>query len=388
MASVIISGALANKPFNGGNAWSRLSWIQGFRKLGFDVYFVEQIGHDSCFDDRGAVTGFKDSVNLTYFQDTMARFGLSSTCALIYRDGEEVHGLSLNQLEALTQKASLLFNMSGHLTLPEVKNQARCRIFFDDDPGYTQFWHAAHNPGTRLWDHDFYFTIGENIGKSFCSIPTAGLPWKPTRTPVVLDEWPVTKPNVLDRFTTVASWRGSYGPVQYNGKNYGLKVHEFRKFIDAPQRSPHKFEIALQIHPADRRDLDSLLANGWQISDPRQVADSPDSFRRFVQSSDAEFSVAQGIYVETASGWFSDRTTRYLASGKPVLVQDTGLGHSYPIGLGLLTFRDTAELVEGARRISSDYRQHCAAARRLAEEYFDSNKVIGEITRQIGVKVP
>jgi hypothetical protein len=388
MALVILSGALANKPFNGGNAWSRLSWALGFKHLGFDVCFIEQIGHDACIDSTGRVCPFNKSVNLAYFQETMAQFGLSQACALIYRDGEEVYGLPLARLASLAREASLLFNMSGHLTLPEIRQKISCRIYYDDDPGFTQFWHAAQNPGARLWDHDFFFTIGENIGKPDCPIPTGDVTWYHTRAPVLLEDWPVATQPALDRFTTVASWRGPYGPVQHNGRTYGLKVHEFRKFIDSPQISGHAFEIALQIHPADRKDLDALLTAGWRISDPKKVAHSPNAFRRFVQTSGAEFSVAQGIYVETHSGWFSDRSVRYLASGKPVLVQDTGFSRNYPIGQGLLSFREMSEVIEGANRIAHDYQQHCVAARRLAEEYFDSKKVIRRLMSDIGLKVP
>jgi hypothetical protein len=387
MPLVIVSGALANKPYNGGNAWSRLSWLLGFKQLGFDVYFVEQIGHDACIDRQGQISPFKQSINFEFFEKTMQQFGLSEVSCLIYRDGQEVHGVGIQRLATMAQNGSLLFNLSGHLTLPEIKNSAGCKVYYDDDPGFTQFWHAEHNPGARLWDHDFYFTIGENIGKAECVIPTGGLTWHHTRPPVVLENWPVVTQEALDRFTTVASWRGAFGPIQHNGKTYGLKVHEFRKFIDVPQRSGYKFEIALQIHPADQKDLNALRAYGWHISDPDEAARSPEAFRNFVQSSGAEFSVAQGIYVETNSGWFSDRTVRYLASGKPALVQDTGFSGQYPVGRGLLTFRTVNEAVEGAKRIAQDYPDHCKAARQIAEEYFDSAKVIRAMAGEIGLKI-
>jgi hypothetical protein len=388
MSLVIVSGALANKPFNGGNAWSRLSWILGFRQMGFDVWFVEQIGHDACVDAKGQVCPFQQSVNLLYFEAVMSRFGLSGCSSLIYRDGKEVHGLPIERVSTLTNKETLLFNLSGHLTLPEIKNQISCKVYYDDDPGFTQFWLEEHNPGARLWDHDFYFTIGQNIGDQDCVIPTGGLSWHHTRPPVVLEDWPVVRQESFGRFTTVASWRGAYGPIHHNGKTYGLKVHEFRKVIDLPQRSAQKFEIALQIHSADQKDLNSLLAYGWQISDPVEAAGSPEAFRNFVQASGAEFSVAQGIYVETNSGWFSDRTVRYLASGKPALVQDTGFGGLYPLGRGLVTFKNVNEAIEGANRIVRDYSDHCKAARRIAEDYFDARKVIRKLATEIGLKIP
>jgi hypothetical protein len=388
MKTVLISGALANKPFNGGNAWTRLSWASGFRRLGFGVCFVEQINRSSCVDASGAITSFENSINLAFFRAVMDQFGLSHSAALIYEDGEKVHGLPLTELSAQASQADLLFNLSGHLTHADIKDRVGCKVYYDDDPGFTQFWHAAGDPAPRLRGHDFYFTIGANIGATDCVIPTGDITWRHTRPPVMLEEWPVCPPTDIDRFTTVASWRGAYAPVAYNGKTYGLKVHEFRKFIELPQRSRRSFEIALQIHPADKKDLDALLAHGWRITDPRRASDSPDAFRRFVQTSGAEFSVAQGVYVDTNSGWFSDRTVRYLASGRPALVQDTGLSRHYPVGEGLLAFRTLEEAVEGTERIARDYERHCRAARRLAEEYFDSDKVIRGLAAEIGLRLP
>jgi hypothetical protein len=205
---------------------------------------------------------------------------------------------------------------------------------------------------------------------------------------VVLDEWPAREAGAFDRFTTIASWRGAYGPIEHAGGKYGVKAHEFRKMLDLPRRTGLPFEIALSIHPGDQRDRDALLAADWRIVDPRGVAGSADAFRSYVQSSGAEFSVAQGVYVDTNSGWFSDRTVRYLASGRPALVQETGFSRHIPTGQGLLSFRSVEEAAEGAARIVRDYRLHCRAARKLAEDYFDSNRVIRRVLSDIGVEAP
>jgi hypothetical protein len=261
-------------------------------------------------------------------------------------------------------------------------------VYYDDDPGFTQFWHEAGSAGARLDGHDAYFTIGENIGLPECVIPAGGLGWRHTRPPVVLDDWPIATSPCFDRFTTVASWRGAYAPIQHGGRTYGLKVHEFRKFLEMPRRAAKPFEIALQIHPGDQKDLEALRAHGWRVVDPKKAAASPDLFRHYVQTSGAEFSVAQGIYVDTNSGWFSDRTVRYLASGRPALVQDTGFSRHVPTGKGLLAFRSLEEAIEGAERIVGDYRQHCLAARHLAEEHFDSDRLIRRLLEEIGVRHP
>jgi hypothetical protein len=385
MAIVVVSGALANKPWNGGEAWVRLSWLLGFRKLGFDVHFVEEIRRATCVDAAGAACTFEESENLAYFRHVTEAFGLSGAATLSYENGERTAGLPTADLLDLAGAADLLVNISGHLAAEPLVSRFRLKAYIDIDPGFTQIWHAAGTPGIHLQGHDAYFTIGENIGMPGCSIPTGGIDWRPTRQPVVLADWPVVPGSDGGRFTTVATWRGPYGPIEHDGRVMGLKVHEWRKVVELPERCAEEFEIALSLHPADGKDLDLLRRYGWHIADPRIVAPDALAFRRYVQSSRAEFSVAQGVYVETASGWLSDRTVRYLASGKPALVQDTGFGRNLPAGEGLLPFRTLAEAVDGAERIARDIEGHGRAARVLAETYFDSDRVLGRLAEEMGL---
>jgi hypothetical protein len=384
MKTVVVSGALANRPGNGGGAWVRLNWVLGLKRLGLEVYFVEAIGRRTCVDETGTVTSFENSVNRAYFQEVTEQFGFGRASALVYEDGEQVHGLGYRDLLDLAASADLLVNISGHLTIEPLFKRFRRKVYIDLDPGFTQIWHASNNLGARLAGHDYYFTVGENIGRPDCSIPTNGLCWRPIRPPVVLEEWPITFTLDPERFTTVGSWRGPYGSVQWNGKTLGLKLHEFRKFMELPSRSPYTFEMALNIHPNEEKDLQALRHHGCKLVDPLTVAGTPNAFRQYLQKSGAEFSAAQGVYVETNSGWVSDRTVEYLACGKPVLVQDTGLGLNYPVGEGLVTFRTLQEAVERAARISSNYHRHCQAARALAENYFDSDKVLPRFLEQLG----
>ncbi len=385
MSLIVVSGALANKPGNGGAAWTRLSWALGLKRLGCDVYFIEQIAPDACVDASGAICALDQSMNLAWFTDVTGRFELGHTSALITEhDGRSI-GVRAKDLADLADAADLLVNISGHLTLGTLKPRFRRRVFIDLDPGYTQFWHAQGLAEDRLRDHDAYFTIGENIGTPACDIPTGDIPWRPIRQPVVLDEWPALTQEGPTRFTTVASWRGAYGRVTHNGRPFGLKAHEFRKFLALPTVTGHAFEIALEVDPADRRDVESLQQQAWTIVDPKSVAGDPCTFRRYIQASGAECSVAQGIYVDTRSGWFSDRTIRYLASGKPALVQDTGFGRNYPTGRGLVPFSTLDDASRGADRIVRDYAAHSRAARAIAEEFFDSNKVLAGLLEHVGV---
>jgi hypothetical protein len=379
MAVIVVSGPIANKPHNGGNAWAVLNWVLGLRRLGLQVFLLEQISQETCVDLSGRPAAFRDCANLTYFAHVVEQCGLSGVAALICDHGSQLYGLSYAELLDLADATSLLVNISGHLDLDAVTSRVRRKAFIDLDPGYTQFWHAAGNSGARLEGHDIYFTIGENVGTPDCTIPTAGIRWHHTRQPVVLEYCSPASIGHSRRFRTVASWRGAYGPVRADGRTYGVKAHEFRKFLELPQRAQHEFEIALEIHPADAKDLEALRQHGWLIADPKTTVPDPAAFHGYVAASGAEFSVAQGIYVETNSGWFSDRTIRYLALAKPALVQDTGFSRNYPVGYGLVPFRSLGEAVDGAGRIVRDYDAHCRAARAIAEDYFDSDKVLGRV---------
>jgi hypothetical protein len=385
MTVVIVSGSMVAKRNNGGEPWVRLSWIEGLRRLGFDVYFVEQIDPASCVDASGRAAPVSRSVNLQRFQQIVRDYNLADRASLIASTGESAFGLSYSDLRDVSASAALLVNITGNLRFPELKSLISKTAYIDEDPGYTQFWHLDGHASEALAGHEYYFTVGENIGKPSCTIPGGDIHWRTISQFVVLDMWPVHRSDRVDRFTTVATWRGTYGAVSFGGKQFGQRVHEFRKIITLPRASPYTYEVALDIDPGDKKDLDALHENGWHLVNPGTVAATPSVFQQYVQGSSAEFSVAQGIYVETNSGWFSDRSVRYLASGKPVLVQDTGFGDSYPTGEGLLTFGNLDQARAGSDRIVREYDCHAAAARAIAVEYFDARKVLPRFLEAVDV---
>jgi hypothetical protein len=367
-ARALVSGALAVKAGNGGNAWTRLSFVRGLERLGFEVCFVEQLERPSA-------------ESLAYFDLVRRQFDLRG--ALVTESGSV--GLDRDDLLAFAADSELLLNIGGHLTLEPLRSAPRVKVYLDDDPGYTQLWHSTGALGDRLTAHDAWFTVGASVGRAGCAIPTGGIPWRAIRPPVVLDDWPVAVGGDSGRFTTVASWRGAYGRLEHEGRLFGQKAHEFRRLAELPRRTGAVLEIALDIHTSDDADRELLLSHGWRLVDPRAVAFDPLGFRRYVQASGAEVSAAQGIYVETASGWFSDRTVRYLASGKPVLVQDTGFGADLPVGEGLLAFATLDDAAAGIESILGDYDRHARAARALAEAYFDSDVVVARLLDEAGV---
>jgi hypothetical protein len=354
----------------------------GFRRLGWDVVFIDRLEPEMCLDERGRPLPPLRSRNLKYLQEVMSRFDLNGAWSLLYDGARHVFGISKPELLARMQEAAALFNIMGFLDDRELLNAITRRVFLDIDPGFPQMWHELELTDP-FHTHTDFVTIAKNIGDQGCVIPTCGLKWIRTVQPIVLEHW---RPMVQEHrvFTTVASWRGVNAPIDYRGGRYGLRVHEFRSFIPLPRESGNRFELALDIHPGDRRDRELLEQNGWALVDPREVAGDPWTYRRYIQSSAAEFTVAKNMYVQTQSGWFSDRSVCYLASGKPVLAQDTGLRYLEP-GEGLVTFRTLEEAVAGAKEICGNYSRHARAARNLAEERFDSDRVLPELLAKVGI---
>jgi hypothetical protein len=362
MSTAIVAGAVGNKAGHGGSAWVRMSWAEGLARLGFEVLFVERLAPSAPAGARAA------------FESAMRHAGLTGSAALL--DGDAVHGMTREELLDRAASAALLVNISGHLRDPALVSLARVKVFVDLDPGYTQIWaHQGHDVG--LAGHDHYFTVGTNIGTSRCDVPDAGVCWHTVRQPVVLDRWPMSDAG-FSRFTTVGSWRGAYGPIAYGGRSYGVKAHEFRRIAQVPRRCGLPCEVALDIDPADAADRALLTAGGWSIADPRRVAD-PIAFARYVVASGGELSAAQGVYVGSRSGWCSDRTVRYLASGRPAVVQDTGLDDTLPLGAGLLAFSTPDQAVAAAQEVAADHARHRGAARALAEEYFAHDRALAPL---------
>ncbi len=338
-----------------------------------------------CVDEKGRPCPLEESANLTYFLDTMKSFELGGSFALLCDRGSRVLGLSKKRLLELVRSSALLINIMGFVDDEEILGQAQKRVFIDTDPGFGQMWQAL-GQAELFRGHDAYVTIGVNIGRPECTIPTLGIDWITTRQPVVLELWAPQPNGPGTAFTTVAAWRGPYDPIEYEGVTYGLRVHEFRRFVELPRLTGQAFELALDIDPRETRDLALLGGHGWRLVDPREVASDPATYREYIRRSKAEFMVAKGIYVQSRSGWFSERSICYLASGRPVLAQDTGLADLYPTGEGLITFRTLDEAVAGVHDIVGRYSRHARAARAIAEEYFDSDRVLTRLLEKLGVR--
>jgi hypothetical protein len=373
MAIAVVAGALANKPNSGGEAWVRLSWVLGLRRLGWDAWFVE------CLPSG-------DPEGQRFFERVVSEFGLGERAALLGEGGEPLIGIGKAELGEVAGEAEVLFDVSGHLGQGSILEAPRTRVYVDLDPGFTQAWHADPGVEFSVAGYDRYLTVGQNIGQPECPVPVGDIEWVPTLPPVLLDEWATApRPTGRLRFTTVATWRSPYGGLVIGEREMGLKHHQFRRFAELPQRlADVDFEIALDIHPGDSADLELLRSHGWEIVDPRGAAGSPAAFRDYVRGSGAEFAVAQGVYVEARTGWFSDRTAAYLASGRPALIQDTGRRATLSTdGLqtrpGTVVFDDLEGAIGGAEAIVEDWEGRSRAARAFAVEHLDSDRVLARV---------
>jgi hypothetical protein len=380
--SVVIAGSLAQKPHFGGLTWVYLQLLLGFKRLGWDILFLDRLETEMCIDASGAQCSFESSFNVSYLREIMEHYGLTDAFAVAGEGYQRFVGLNRSQVIERVRHADFFFNVMGFFSDPEITAAARRRVFYDIDPGFTQMWHAL-GLADLLQHGDDFVTVGENIGHETCSIPTCGRDWILTRHPVVLDQWPIENLNDDGGFTDLGAWRGPTGPVEYGGRTYGLRVHEFRKFVALPRLTGEQFEVAFDIHPAEVRDLALLAENNWRVVDPKTVAAGPVAYRDYLAKARAQFMVAKGMYVQSHSGLISDRCACYLASGKPVLAQDTGFRANYPSGAGLIAFSSLQEAQAGVAEIGRDYRDHCRAARAIAEEYFDSDKVLTELVAKL-----
>jgi hypothetical protein len=366
--SVVVAGALARRGDRGGHIWALLQWVLGFRRLGWHVLFLDRLDPQP---------GLRGSGTVERFVHVMRGFGLDDAYSLDLGPGEEPVGLSRARVGERLRDADFLLNIMGYLEDPDALSRARRRIFLDIDPGFGQMWKALG------WcdvfeGHDAFLTVGGNMGRPSCQVPDCGLTWTPTLPPVVLGSWPVSH-SPGDRFTSVGAWRGPFDAVEFEGTTYGLRAHEFRRYATLPRDSGLAFEVALDIGDDDGDDARKLRSGGWGLAQPHRAAGSPGSYRRYIANSRAEFMIAKGMYVRSASGWFSDRTACYLASGRPAVVQDTGLDHLLETGEGLLTFASPDEALAAVHEVNANWRRHARAARALAESHLDSDRVLARV---------
>ena len=368
---IILSGSIGRLPF-GGHAWIDMQYIAGLREMGHEVVYLEECGEESWVYNWETEQLTNDlAYPSSYVRDCLQLLNMQSRW--IYRAGEQSAGMSVEEFSELCSRADLFIVRAVPLPLwrPEYMWPRR-RIFIDADPGFTQISLVQGHPELTATVERCgqLFTIGQCMGAPGCLIPTAGREWTKTLPPVSLVHWPLADARPAAHFTSIMQWRG-FRDVTYKGVAYGQKDREFPRYIDLPGQTSQRFEIALTGNPP----MD-MGAHGWRIVPGWLPSRTPESYRAYIQGSRAEFGVAKHGYVKMRGGWFSDRSVCYLASGRPVLVEDTGLENWLPVGRGVVTFQDVSTALSGIENINANYEQHCTAARLLAEEYFSADRVL------------
>lgn len=379
--TVLLSGMIAGVPHQGGATWAVLQYLLGLRQLGHEVFFVEPLDQASI---QPAGAPIQSSVNADYFRAVVRDFGFEDTAALLLTGTRKTVGLPYGVLQSVARRADALINISGALTDEDLSTHAPVRVYLDLDPAFNQLWHAVEGIDMHFEGHTHFVTVGQAVGRAGCLVPTCGREWIPTLPPVVLEYWSVAGALGHDALTTVANWRG-YGSVEHDGVLYGQKAHSLREFMSLPTLTDESFVLALAIHPDEHRDLAALMDCGWRLVDPAKVSGTPEAYRLFIQGSKAEFGIAKSGYVRSRSGWFGDRSACYLASGRPVVAQETGFNEVLPTGEGLFSFQTTGDVLDAIDALRTDYSRHSRAARAIAEEHLDSAAVLSRLLERIGV---
>ena len=370
---------IAADPCQGGATWAVLQYLLGFRALGHDVYFIEPVSEENL---RPSGAALHDSVNAGYFREVVSHFELEHVSALVETCSHDTVGLAYAELSDIAARSDLLVNISGMLELRELVDPIPVRLYLDLDPGFVQVWYTQ-GVDMRFAGHTHFATVGQAIGRNGCLVPDCGLKWITTFQPVCLPHWKVSTDLQTDALTTAGNWR-VYGSVEHRGMFMGQKAHSLRPLFGLPRKVEQRFCLAMAIHPDESRDLEALNENAWEILDPMTVAATPMAYQEFVRGSLGEFGIAKSGYVVSRSGWFSDRSACYLASGRPVIAQDTGCGQYLPTGEGLFLFDTEEDVIAALDSLDRDYPRHARAARHLAETYFDSDKVLSLLLKNVG----
>ena len=370
---------VANFPDGGGHFWVYMQYAQGLRRLGCDVYWLEQFRPPASGDPD------EEAALLSPFFERMQRFGLEGKTFLYSAPrpptaGPESFrfvGCEWFDVQRVLGRADLLLNFHYAID-PHLLACARRTALVDIDPGLLQFWISTGQLAVPA--HDCYLTTGETVGTPAARFSDCGLEWHRIRPPVCLDLWPYTYDPAAKAFTTVSSWSTTdWLKVIENGKTVlreNTKRVAFLEFAELPRRTRQPLELALFTDGRDAADLARLAQNGWQVRHSREVAGSPEAYRSYVQASRGEFSCAKASCMQFQNAWVSDRTLCYLASGKPVVVQHTGPSSYLPNGEGMFRFTSIDEAAAALDAVNTDYARHCRAARDIAETQFDAKHVL------------
>lgn len=378
---VVVGSDLAHYTRSVGQFDNRMSYAVCLRELGHDVVVLADVYQERCLDDAHRPVGFEDFAGRREYDALAAAYG-DFRCCLVHDGGRATHGMSFDEAVAEAESADVLVNIGGKLQTRELVDAIPCRIFVDLAPAKTQAYESEYGFDLGLARHHLFFTVGLNVGTPGCVVPACGVQWRPWLHPVPLSLWPAHVDERAPRFSTITGWAGKETFV-LDGRYSGEKSAEWHALADVPRRAAQEMEIAVRLPVGYEADGAMLRDNGWIVSDPLELRDLS-AYQAFVRRSRGEFTVANRRYTEFRTGWFSERSARYLASGKPVIMQSTGFEDHVGSGKGFLTYTTPDEAVAAVAAVNDDYVSHCEAARSLAEERMDGTRLLAEMLEVAG----
>jgi len=382
---IIVFGILFWFPL-AGVTYQFLHYLLGLRRLGYDPYYVEDSGR-WVYDPRINDLSPDAAGNIAAVLPALAAHGFSDRWAFRgnYPDGK-CYGMSEEQILQLYRDADAFLNVTGAQEIREEHLACPRRIYVESDPFASQVKVAKGDRGmiAALEAHDTLFSFGENLGAPDCDVPIERFRWLPTRQPVTLDLWTGPPAPADAAYTTITTWHNKGKNLEWRGDTwYWTKDREFERFLELPRRRPKTaFELATTVG----EEVQQLLRrSGWRQTGSVEISGDAGLYRKYIQESRGEFTVARDQYVRPNTGWFSDRSACYLAAGRPVITQETGFSKFIPSGKGLFGFRTMEDILRAVDSIESDYEGNCRAALDIARGYFAAEKVVGSLMERAGL---
>ena len=376
MKLVLGTATLAAYPQGGGHWSVWLQYLLGLRALGYEVFLLDIMGTSGCPNS--------DRRRVGLFLGRMNRWGLAGSCAVLLCDAGQppacsdgrVFGVEPARLRATIRDADLLWNFHCSIRAP-LLHEFRRKVLLDLDPGHLQVTALSWDLGIDA--HDVFLTVGSKIRDTDCEIPRLAHNWEPFLPPVHLPSWQVLQ-GAPTAITSITQWNWG-DDLSFDGRTFSSSKRDaYLRFLDLPRRSPAEFVLAANIHPKDQTgDCELLTEHGWKLVHPHRCIRTVAQYQRFIQHSMAEFGCAKSVFTALRTGWFSDRSAAYLASGRPVVAEDTGFSDHLPTGLGLLAFTNLQEAVAAVDELLINYSRHQKAAREIAEAYFSTDHILSRM---------
>ncbi len=374
---ILILGYIVRGPL-GGLAWHHLQYVLGLREEGHDILFIEDSDNfESCYNPETNEMSVNPKYGLNFINELFKKFELENKWAYFDEHTNSWFGTSKEKVIQFCNDAEIVLNISGVNPLREWWLKIPNRVFIDTDPAFVQIRNLTIPKSFELAAaHNHFYSFGENIDNDNCLIPDDGFSWKGTRQPVFLPAWKFSDPKLSGKWTTVMQW-DSYKSLSYEEKNYEMKSASFRPYESLPLLLPdEKFELASGSASVPH---DLLKKNGWHVISSLLPTRDAWTYQKYINESKGEWSIAKQGYVMSNSGWFSERSLSYLASGKPVIVQDTGFSKNFEMKKGVFAFQSIEDILDAVFQINSDYAFQCKQARNWVEENFSSEKVLRKL---------